>query len=283
MPFELFPGTRVAQGIAFDVLGDDEQRLFLLRDQLQKRHQAPDIADLVFKDEDKGVLEFARHRILVGNEVRRQIAAIELHALDDDNFGFSRLAFLDGDDAVGGADQFPGLGKFLADFLVAIGGDGGDFGNRFHVVGVDLLSEVLQLLDYFLDALLDAAHEAHRIVAGRDRLQALAIDELRQHGRRRGAVAGHVGSFRGGFLDELRPHVFVGALQFDFFGDSNAVFGNGRAAPAFVENGIAAARPQSRADGPGQFRDARKQFLASFIGVRQLLGSHFAVSFKQQA
>ena len=92
--------------------------------------------------------------------MRRQEAAVELHALDDDHFGIGRLAFLDGDDAVGGADLLHGLGELGADFAVVVRGDGGDFGDFLLVLVVDLLGEAVQFLDDARDGLLNAAGQA---------------------------------------------------------------------------------------------------------------------------
>ena len=46
------------------------------------------------------------------------------------------------------------------------------------------------------------------------------------------------------------------------------------AAPALVEHGIAAARAQGAADGPGQLAGAGQQLLPGLVGIRELLGSH---------
>ena len=125
--------------------------------------------------------------------------------------------------------------------------------------------------------------EGHRVGAGGDGLEAFAIDGLGEDGGGGGAVAGHVAGLAGGFLDELGAHVLVGVLQLDLLGDGDAVLGDGRAAPALVEDGIAAARPEGGADGPGQLGDAGQQLLAGLIGVGQLLGSHWRSPFEQQA
>ena len=45
-------------------------------------------------NEDVGVLEFDRHLVCVGDEVRREIAAVELHAFDNVELGFQALGFL---------------------------------------------------------------------------------------------------------------------------------------------------------------------------------------------
>ena len=132
----------------------------------------------------------------------------------------------------------------------------------------------MQFLDDALDGLLDAAGQGHRVMAGGDGLEALAVDGLGQDGGGGGAVAGHVAGLAGGFLDELGAHVLVGVLQLDFLGHGDAVLGDVGAAPALVEDGIAAARPQGAAHGPGQLADAGQQFLAGLVAVSQLLCSH---------
>src|SRR2546430_1611644 len=117
----------------------------------------------------------ADHRLLVGDEVRRQVAAVELHALHDHDFRVGGLAFLDGDDAVGRPDQLHRLGQLLADLGVVVGSDGRDLGDFLRVLGVDLLGEAVQFLDDTVHALLDAAGQGHRVGAGGDALEALAV------------------------------------------------------------------------------------------------------------
>ena len=58
------------------------------------------------------------HALGVGHEVRRQVAAVELHALDDVERRLHRLGLLDGDDA------------FLADLLHRLGDHVADVGRR---------------------------------------------------------------------------------------------------------------------------------------------------------
>ena len=68
--------------LTFDVFGDDEQRTTLLRDLLQHREQILHRRDLLVVDQDERVLEHGFHLLRIGDEVRRDVAAIELHALD---------------------------------------------------------------------------------------------------------------------------------------------------------------------------------------------------------
>ncbi len=79
-----------------------------------------------------GSLERGFHALWVGDEVGRQVAAIELHAFDDVELGFHGLRLFDGDDAVL-ADLLHGLGNDGADLRVRVGGDGADLGD--HVAG----------------------------------------------------------------------------------------------------------------------------------------------------
>ena len=69
--------------LALDVLGDDQQRLAGLDDGLEHRQHGLQAGQLLLVDEDVGVLELGDHLVGVGDEVRRQVATVELHALDD--------------------------------------------------------------------------------------------------------------------------------------------------------------------------------------------------------
>ena len=124
------------------------------------------------------------------------------------------------------------------------------------VISLSSLSSIFsatrtKLFDNGLDGLLDAAGEGHGIGAGGDVLETFAIDRLGQDGGGGGAVAGHVAGLAGRFLDQLGAHVFIGALQLDFLGYGDAVLGDRRAAPALVDNGVAAARAQCGCARPG--------------------------------
>ena len=109
---------------------------------------------LLLVDQDVGVFELDHHLFGVGDEVRREIAAIELHALDDFEFGLEALALFDRDDALV-ADLFHGLGDLGADFGIAVRRDRADLGDL--VVGRDLLGLCLQLFDDGGNRLVDAA------------------------------------------------------------------------------------------------------------------------------
>ena len=68
---------------AFDVFRDDQQRTAEARHLLEHRQQVLHRADLLLVDQDDRVLEHDFHALGVGDEVGREVAAVELHAFDD--------------------------------------------------------------------------------------------------------------------------------------------------------------------------------------------------------
>src|SRR6266567_1929472 len=165
--------------LSFDVLGDDEQRLTRLRHLLEHGEQVLHGGDLLVVHENVGILEHRFHLLGIGDEVRRQVAAVELHPVHRLERGLEALRLLDRDHAVL-AHLLHRVGDLVADFLVAVGGDGADLRDLLPAFGGR--GDLLQLLHYQLDRLVDAALQRHRVGARGDRLQALAEDRLRQHG-----------------------------------------------------------------------------------------------------
>src|ERR1044072_7051928 len=172
--------------LALDFLGDDEQRPTRLGDQLEQRQQRLQARQLLLVDEDVRGPELDDHLLGVGDEVGREVAAVELHAFDDIELGLHALGFLDGDHAFL-ADPVHRLGDQVADRLVAVRRNRADL--RDLLAGRYLLGALLQFLDHQFGGKVDAALEVHRVHAGGDRLGALAHDRLGQHGRRGRAVA----------------------------------------------------------------------------------------------
>ena len=111
---------------------------------LQDRKHRLQVGELLLVDEDVGVGELDLHLLGVGDEIRREIAAVELHALDDVELELEALGLLDRDHAFL-ADLLHRLGDLLADDGVAIGGDDADLGD---LVGAgDRLGARLEVLD----------------------------------------------------------------------------------------------------------------------------------------
>ena len=115
------------EGLALDVLGDDQQRPAGLHHGLEHRQHGLHGRDLAGVQQDVGVFEHGFLALGVGHEVRRQVALVELHALGELELGAERVRLLDRDHAVL-ADLVDGVGDDLADRRVGgrDGGDGGD-------------------------------------------------------------------------------------------------------------------------------------------------------------
>src|SRR4051812_16294668 len=139
-------------------LVDDQRRerltLDLLRDQedgpagadhlLEHGDQIRHRAQLLLGDQDVRVFQLDHHPGRIGDEVRRDVAAVELHALDHLERGLEALRLLDCDDAFL-AHLLHRVRDDVADGLVAVGGDGADL--RDLGLALRLGAELLQLLD----------------------------------------------------------------------------------------------------------------------------------------
>src|SRR5467141_2625096 len=211
------------QSLAFDVFRDDDERLAGLHHGFQKRKQLVQAGELLLVDQDVGIVHFKAHLVGVGDEVGRDVAAVELHAFDDLEFGLERLGFFNRDDALI-ADLLHGIGEELADFRVAVGRNGADLGD-FLVRG-DLLGVLDEVGDHSVHSQVDTALQIHRVHAGGDCLGAFTDDGGGQHGRGGGAVAGSVGRLGGHFAHHLGAPVLELVLKLDFLGDGDAVLGD---------------------------------------------------------
>ena len=240
------------QGLALDVLGDDQQRLAGLENLFQQRQHLLDAGDLLSRDEQVGVLEDGLLRLGVGHEVGRDEALVELQALGDLELGQHRRALLDGDDAVA-ADPVHRLGDQLTDGGV-LRRDGRDVGDRLVVVHLDGLGQ--QGLGDGLGGEVHAALEADRVGARGHVAQALADQRLSQDGRRGGAVAGDVVGLGRHLFDQLGAEVLVRVGELDLLGDGDTVVGDRGRAELLVQDDVAAARAEGDLDRVGERVDA---------------------------
>ena len=127
-------------------------------------------------------------RSAIGDEVRREIAAVELHTFDNFEQRVHRLRLFDGDDAVF-ADLVHRFGDDRADRLVAVGRNRADLCDR---VAGNRLRKRCDLSDDFGNCLFDAAFERHRVCTGGNRADAFLEDRLCENRRGRRAVTGDV-------------------------------------------------------------------------------------------
>ena len=245
--------------------------LAALHHRFEQRQDRLQAGQLLLVQQDVRVLELDDHLLGIGDEIGREVAAVELHALDDVELGLEALRLLDRDHALV-ADLLHRLGDHLADLAVAIGRDRADLGDLG--VGRDLFRALLDVLDDRLDRHVDAALQVHRVHAGGDRLGALAHDRLGQHGRRGRAVAGEVAGLGGDLLDHLRAHVLELVGKLDLLGDRDAVLGDARRAVGLVEHDIAALGAQRHLDRIGENVDAAEHPLARIGTEFDVFGGH---------
>ena len=247
------------------------ERLARLHHRLEDRQHRLQRRQLLLVDEDIGVFEFGHHLLGVGDEIGREIAAVELHALDDVEFGLGGFRLLDRDDALV-ADLFHRFGDHLADRLVAIRRDGPDLGDLFG--GLHLLRSALDVLHDRRHCDVDAALQIHRVHAGSDEFETLFHDRGGEHRGSGRTVAGEIIGLRGDLAHHLGAHVLELVLEFDLLGDGHAVFGDARRAVRFVEDDVAAFRPKRHLDGVVENIDPAQHSIACIAGKSDVFGGH---------
>ena len=259
-----------SQSLAVDVLGNDEQRGAGALDGLEDRQDVLDVGDLLVGHEDIGVLQLGRHRLVLGGEVRGDVALVKLHALDGvDGDAEVGLVLLDGDDAVL-AHDLHGLGDLVADLGVT-SGDGADGGDV--LLGGDLLGSALHLLDGSVDGLVDATTDGDGVGTSGDVAQTLVDDDLGQQRGGGGAVTNGVVGLGGDLLDELGAHVLDGVLQLDLLGDGDAVVGDGGSAVGALQGHVAALGAKRGGNGVSEGVDALGETRAG-VGAENDVLSH---------
>ena len=258
------------EGLALDILGDHEQRAAGLHHPFEHRQQVVDRAHLAVGDENQGVLEHRLHGLGIGDHVRRDVAAVELHPLDHLDLGLHPLAILDRDHAVA-ADPVEGVGDHLADGLVT----GADGGNSADVLATaDRGAAGAHRVGHRIRGRQDTDAQRHRRGAGGEVVQPLGDHRARQHGGGGGAVAGDVVGLGGDLLDQLRPHVLEVVLELEVAGNGRAVVGDLGWSELLVQHHAAPARAEGDGEGVGERVDAAHQRLTSVDVVAELLGRH---------
>src|SRR5438552_5476786 len=254
-------------GLALNVLGNDQERLAALHHFLQHRQQVGHRGDLLVGDQDEGILEDRLHAGRVGHHVGRDVALVELHAVDELQLVLDAARLLDGDDAV-----LPDLLHRVGDHVADLGIAGRDRRHLRDLLAIGNLNRLLlDGFDDFVDGLLDADLQQHRVGAGRYVAQPLADDRGGQHNRGGGAVTGDVVGLARDFLDELGPHVLEGVLQLDLLRHRYTVVGDRRGTELLVEYDVTAFGADGNSNRVSDFVDAALQRGASVGIVDQLL------------
>ena len=237
----------------------------------QNRQQIADVADFFVEQQYKRIVQRGDLFFRVVDEVRRQVAAVELHTLNHVQLVFQRFAVFNGNHAFF-ADFFHRFGDNRADLFVRVGGNRADLGDFFRSVA--RFGDVFQLVNQSGNGFIDTAFQVGRVHAGGHIFHALGNDGLCQYGCSSGTVAGYVVGFRRHFFHHLRAHVFEFVFQFDFFCNRHTVFSDVRAAESAVEYHVAAFRAQSYTYGVCQYIDAVYHFLANFIAKLYVFCCH---------
>ena len=222
-------------------------------------------------DQNVGIFELGDHLLRVGDEVGRDVAAVELHAFDDFQFRRQGLGFFDRDHAFI-TDLGHGFGDHLADFMVAVRRNRADLADLF--VRLDLLGALLEVGDDDLDRLLDAALQVHRVHAGGNRLGAFAHDGAGQNRGRRRAVAGRVVGLGGHFAHHLGAHVLELVGEFDLLRHRHAVLGRARGAEALLDDDVAALGAERHLHCIGENVDAAEHPLTRIGAEFYVFGCH---------
>ena len=111
----------------------------------------------------------------------------------------------------------------------------------------------------------DAVAHHHGIGAERRALQAFVDNSLREDDRGGRAVARLVIGLCRDLFHDARTHVLEFVGERDLFGDRNAVVGDGRPAPRFVECDVAPPRTDGDLDRARDDVDAALQRISDFL------------------
>src|SRR5512140_2631266 len=257
--------------LTLDVLRNDQERLAPLGKLLEHGKEILHRGDLLVVNENEAVLEHGLHLLRIGDEVRGEIAAIELHAVDRLERGLEAACLLDRDHAIL-ADLLHRLGDEISDLAIVVRGNGTDL--RDLLLAGRRNADALELLDDRRNRAIDAALERHRVGSGGDVLETFAEDRLREHRGGGGAITGDVRRLRRDFLHHLRAHVLERIGQLDLLRNRDAVLGDRRRAELLVDDDVSSLRAERDLHSLGELVDAALERRAR-IGVEmQFLASH---------
>ena len=263
------------QSLAIDIFGDDKQRTAALCYGLEYAHQLLHRRNLLVGDKDIRLFQLRLHLLGVGDEIGRDITAVELHTLDHIDVRFGPFGLLDGDYTLL-IDLLHSLGDEFADVAVIVGRNGG-YLLDFREIAAHLLRLFAQRLYDMRYGLVHTAFQVHRIGTRRNVLQADADKRLCQNGCRSGSVARIVIGFRRHLLYHLRTHIRERVFEFDLFRYRYSVLGNLRRTEFLVDNHVAAFGAERYLYCVGQCVYALFEHIAGFDVIFDLLCHNIAI------
>ena len=235
--------------VAFNILGNDQQRFAIAHHSFQNAHNFREAIDFAVCQQHSHVVQLRDHPLGIGHEVGRGVAAIELHPFHHIHFGGQGFRLFHGDHAVLG-DPIEGVGDCAADFWVATGGHGGNLGDR--LVAADRLRQLVNFRHQPGNGFVNPAPQGHGVGTGGHIFHALTHQGLGQHGGRRGSVTSNIFGFGGHFAHQASTRILQGAFQFNFFRDRDAVIHDAGNAKFLFQQNVSAFRAQRDAHGIGQ-------------------------------
>ena len=259
------------ESLALDVLGDDQQWATRLHHLLEHRHKIRDGRDLRVHEHDERLVEDGLLALLVRDEVGREVALVELHALRKLKLEAEGVGLLDGHSAVL-AHLVDGIGKDFADQGVR-SGDGCDLSDLF--LPADDLGLLGDISNGHGHGLVDAPLEASGAGPGGHVAQTLLDQGLGEHGRSGGSVTSDVVGLGGHLLNELGTHVLERVIKLDLSGDGHTVVGDGRGAEGLPDHHVAALRAEGHLDGVSQLVYAGLEAASCGVVELQNLGHLF--------
>ena len=211
-----------------------------LRDLIEKRDQILEDADLAIRDEDQRILHHRFHLLGIGDEIGREKAAVELHALDDIERGLGGLRFFDRDHALA-ADLVHRIGDEFADRRIVMRGNGADL--SLFLARLDRARQRAQRLDRALGRAIEAALDVDRARAGDHVAYAVGEDRVGQDRRGARAVADHFAGLFRRLPQHPRAQILLRVLEVEFLGDRHAIVADDRRAPFLLDQHRFRSRP----------------------------------------
>src|SRR5690606_28754151 len=121
-----------SQRFAFYVFSDDYHWFALLGNAFQHWQQFADVGDFFVNQQDERMIVLNAHAVLVVDEVRRQVTAVELHTFYYVQLVFQAGAFFNGDNAFF-TSFFHSFSNQLAHRGIAVCGDAAYLRDRFGI------------------------------------------------------------------------------------------------------------------------------------------------------
>ena len=229
------------EGLTLDILSHDQQRACRFRDLLQQWNQILEDADLAIRDEDQRILHDGLHLLRVCDEVRRDKAAVELHAFDDIERGLGGLGFLDRDHALA-TDLVHGVGHEFANDGIVMRGKGADL--SLFLVRLDRARHGPQSFDGALGGTIEAALDVDCARAGHDVAYAVGKYSVRQNRCRAGSIADHVAGLFRGLSEHAGAEILLRVLEVELLGDGDAIVAHDRRTPLLLDQHRLGSRAQ---------------------------------------